>query len=158
MYKEKYIKYKTKYTALKNQFGGDGFNYSDNEDYLSISTLEHQFYMLTIHYKQKKIWFEIPDDAMSESENIDNLESHKYYIWSADNPTKYDKVFLTNIPKMKIMRPFFVKAEEFIRTYLQNLPASSQRGKSPDEVQEELKTKGMFLEVLQTLSRDYDHT
>jgi hypothetical protein len=114
--------------------------------------------MLTIHYKQKKIWFEIPDDDMSDSENLENLESHKYYIWSADDPTRYNKVFVTNDSKMRIMRPFFVKAEALIRTYLQNPPTSSQRDKPHDEVQEELKTKGMILEALQTLSRDYEHT
>lgn len=37
MYKEKYIKYKTKYTALKKQLGGVVINYNDETDLLKLT-------------------------------------------------------------------------------------------------------------------------
>ena len=83
-------------------------------------------------------------------------------IWLEEDPKILNKVFVTDETKMKKMRPFFVKADELIRTYLDRLPTQSHKGMTRDQFKQYVETeqtkKTMYLNAIQELSLAYDHT
>jgi len=132
MYKEKYIKYKTKYTALKNQLGGTEFSflkqdktvpYYEKINYVKkkFSEFEETFYI--IYYSQNEIKLvrilfkkddkanvyyevEVPSLHLSyEKEQEQEQEQFiiKLFIPTISEPMKYWVRKLTSIADIKIL-------------------------------------------------------
>jgi hypothetical protein len=83
MYKEKYIKYKTMYTILKNQLDGGGnsdskFIWNNSEKKLLIHGInEFNKYMLEINYEEESIYIYLP---------------FKRVLWGKKNQYKYNPI------------------------------------------------------------------
>ena len=170
MFKEKYLKYKTKYLDLKSQIGGyeiwEVADYSPNSLYITRKDYAYgrfsNYYRLKIDYKNKNISFYFPDVNAKELDIARNYENYKHVIWSEERPDFYNKVFQTEKDKQIIMRPFFVKADELIRTYLDRLPTQSREGMTKDQFKQYVETeqtkKTMYLTAIAELLWAYDHT